>query len=145
MPFVWAAYNKGAFGFPEGLTSAEVREHLLMNLIGAAECHILTAQNWRGANTPVGLVTTASDGYKTWPRLVWFPWSTRRNKVESFLRWVNDIRKTRMLLFHVEQSDRRFMDHMCRYGVMRCIGLEDDYFAPGVEAWAFQSRLVKDG
>ena len=146
LPFLWAAYRKGAFqGFPEGLAPSDFNAELVSRLKGVGEAHILTAPGTRGKHTPTGLVTTTTDGYKTWPRLVWFPWSSSRNKVECFVKWVNEARKTRKVLFEVEPADKRFMDHMARYGIVTCRGLEPDGFAPGFDSWRYSGNLVKDG
>lgn len=141
--WLWVAYVKGGFhSLPRGMAKSELMTALADRYAGASEVYILTAKSKEagrnGSLDPVGLVATLSDGYTVRPKVEWFPMSSNRNKIEATLKWLHEMRKTRMPVFHVTPEDQPFFAHMCRYGVARLIGQVKNHTAPGVDAWEYQ-------
>ena len=104
---------------------------------------ILLAKNKElgGKITPVGLVVidfADKAGYRIIPTPAWFPWSSSRNRLECSVKWLNEARKTLMLMFHVEQKDRAFCLHLKLYGVIREVGFEKCGIGPTTDSYAWQ-------
>lgn len=140
-PFIWAAYIKGTFpDIAKDLTAEGLWEELSGRFEGASEFHVLSAPvaERKGLVDPVGMVITLTKGFKTYPQALWFPWATKRNKLEATVKWFQEARQVRNPIIHVTDKDRPFFEHVRKYGVMRGIGLVMNYFAPGVNAWAYQ-------
>lgn len=141
---LWAAYRRGAQWFPEGLNAAEFRAALTAELRKWSVAYVLTAQGEMGALTPVGMVTCADDGYRNTPAVTWFPWATTRNKIECCLKWLWEVRKSRVVLFHVKHSERKFWDQLARYGSLRFVGIVKNFFGPDANALYYQGSLLTE-
>lgn len=70
--------------------------------------------------------------------IVWFPWASPRNKLEATLTFLNGMRDDLVILEWAPFEQRKSWEHICRYGVMRRIGMVYD-MAPDPLA-LFQSR-----
>lgn len=70
---------------------------------------------------------------------VWFPWSSKRNKMECVAALLNEIRKTLVAVFVSRVKDNDFYMNIAKQGVIRRIGhLHDVYEGePGI---MFQTR-----
>ena len=141
---LWAAYMKGAFeGFPSNLPPADFRSAFKTRFAGTI-VHVLTAPNKESPEVGVVISLPSRDGYLLTPRAVWFAWSTSRNRLECSVKWLNEARKTAMPIFHFPWDGRTefgsdpFAKHLCRYGVLRPVGVEHHYPAPGKTSWAYQ-------
>lgn len=141
---LWAAYMRGAFeDAPKGLNAAQLRDGLAPFLSGAI-VHVMNAPN--PETKEVGIVASlpSQGGYLLSPRVVWFPWSTSRNRLECSVKWLNEARKTAMPVMHLRWDGKTeagadpFAKHLCRYGVLRPIGVEHHYPSPGETSWAYQ-------
>lgn len=95
---------------------------------------------------PVGLMT-AWIGPKT-PRHVrevhvtWFPWSSKRNRLESIVNFVHRMRTQFEVFSAVHKKDAAFFEHVCRRGIGRRMGTWENYFGKGEDAALFQSKDV---
>ena len=69
---------------------------------------------------PVGIATIAYRGVEAWPWVDWFPWSSRRNRIECGVKLLNDLNKQKMVLFHTDEMT--FVNHLARYGLLRPVG-----------------------
>lgn len=55
--------------------------------------------------------------------IVWFPWASGRNKVESAVNFFHNIRSTvPMMDYAYGDTNRRFFEMICSHGVMRRVG-----------------------
>lgn len=111
------------------------------------EVFVLTAQHVKkGAHTPVGIATVTVTGrfddgrMLIEPGVVFFPWATMRNKLETSVNFLNQSRKSRFAIMRLPVTEKRFAEQLCRYGVCRRVGTLHDYFGPGEPATEFQTR-----
>lgn len=70
--------------------------------------------------------------------VLWFPWATPRNKLESIVNFMNIMRKDWLVMEFAVPDEAAFFDHVCRYGVMRRAGTIFDLYT--VPAAVFQTR-----
>ncbi len=55
--------------------------------------------------------------------MVWFPWATPRNKIESAVNFFDQIRKTVPMVDYAHgDTNKRFFETICRHGIMRRVG-----------------------
>ena len=69
---------------------------------------------------PVGLVALQMLLNHVYVRVFWFPWASKRNKLETMLRFILDYRDGLHLIGATQ--DETFMSHLYRRGVARAIG-----------------------
>lgn len=73
--------------------------------------------------------------------MLWFPWASRRNKLESTVNFINEVRKEVALMEYASMEDQRFFEHICKYGIMRRVGTS--YVIGDGPAAVFETRKVK--
>lgn len=132
MRYIFAAYRKGALGvlgedFADGSMEPEVfREAfelaVLDNYDGGWTLFAETKQGF----VPVGLAFAA------WPyrsahwmivnAVCWFPWASRRNIVESTVRFFNEMRGQIPMTGYARQEHRRMYEVCAMHGIMRRVG-----------------------
>lgn len=98
---------------------------------------------------PVGLVLIDYQGVTAYPDIHWFPEASPRNRLESTLYLMLELKKEHMVFFTVPgtkpqpgeepQPDWKFLMHLCKYGVLRPVGTIRDHGGPGDHATLFQS------
>jgi hypothetical protein len=141
---IWWAYSHGwkFLGMPDGLSQDAVIE-TVDKATKFFEFLVLTARTAKGPDRPVGIVYATTNGYHTNPVVVWFDWATPRNKVEAMVAYINTERRQRFLSFHATNPpDKRLAVHMCKYGIMRKVGMVHAWVQadPGRKATLFHSR-----
>ena len=121
--WLWAAYVKGAFPeAPEGLeANGTFLDWLSTRASGFHEIWILTAPVGEKIRA-VGVVAGRFDEYGLRPHVVWFPWSTSRNRLECALKFLHDIGREHFTWFIAKREDVPFYDHLIRYGMIRAVG-----------------------
>lgn len=62
---------------------------------------------------------------------LWFPWASKRNKLEAAVHLFNQMRKRYTCIGFCEPVAIPFFEHICRYGVMRRAGTMFDMFEEG--------------
>jgi hypothetical protein len=129
LKFVWAAYRLGAltslapvFERP-GMKSQEFAEvfvdHLLANFTDAWIAEAETLEGFK----PAGLIIV-------WTRgrvieigdMVWFPWASARNTLESVVKFMDQLRRDFVVLEFARIEDKKFFERVAAHGVMRKIG-----------------------
>lgn len=70
---------------------------------------------------------------------IWFPWASKRNKLEAAVHFLNQMRKTNTVIGFAETSAIDFFEHICRYGVARRAGTMFDMFEEGARG-IYQTR-----
>lgn len=71
--------------------------------------------------------------------IVWFPWSTSRNRVEAALHFFNTIRSDFPMVEYAREKDKRFFEIMARHGVMRRVGTSHNIYS-GEPAAVYETR-----
>lgn len=145
--YAWAAYKGGAFGIllPSNLSADEFRPAFETKIVGRYDAlWTLMAQTRKGF-IPVGMAL----GF--WPHpeiqhfmvidvLVWFPWSTPRNRVESTTNFVSKVRGDIPLMAFVRQSNKEFLEVLARHGIVRRVGTSQVVFN-GEPASVWETRI----
>jgi hypothetical protein len=151
MRYVYAAYRKGALAnLGEEFESADLpavdfktifMDHALRFYDDA---WVMLATSMRGDFEPVGYVAITKTKYPN-PLFVadtvWFPWASQRNRVESMLNWMNEMRKSVSIVKYASSDeDKKFCVHLCKYSVMRRIGTK--FGVAGQKIPEFESRAA---
>jgi hypothetical protein len=131
LKYAWAAYRKGGFkDIPEGLAPVEFNERLLSGVEKVSEVYTLTMPK-DGSRLPLGLVFVNMINDPTphiLPSVVWFPWATTRNKLETFTKWLAETRLQAMVMITAPRSEHSFHLALCRRGILRTIGSIHGFF-----------------
>lgn len=90
---------------------------------------------------PVGLVIIDYQGVTAYPDVHWFPEASPRNRLECMLYLMLELKKEHMVFFTVakDETDWKFLMHLCKYGVLRPVGTIRDHGGEGEHATLFQS------
>jgi hypothetical protein len=141
--YAGAAWKLGAFKglnpvFDREMTPAEFRETFIGIVQSVGAAWTVLADGPKGKR-PIGFVFGIAAGKViTLTRVVPMPWSTMRQRVQGFIAWLNAVRREYIVFEYARHSERRFWEHVCRYGAMRRVGtildMEDEPIA------LFQSR-----
>lgn len=116
----------------------DFRDAFLAGTRGAI-LHVLSAPNPEAREVGILAALPSADRYLLTPRVIWFPWASSRNRLECSLKWLTEARKTTMPVFHVDEALRGFFRHLCRYGVLREVGVEHHVPRPGRTSWRYQA------
>lgn len=137
--YAWASYKSGGFDdvFKPDLDAKQFRDafsELISSRYDAA--WLLSAKTTKRGVFPVGMAL----GF--WPHriarpflvldaLVWFPWASARNRVESTVEFLNKMRREIQMIGFARAKDKRFMETLARHGIGRRIGTSMSIFADG--------------
>lgn len=91
---------------------------------------------------PVGLVFAAWERnrpFMTIDGMIWFPWSSARNKVEAIVNYLNVVRAQMSMVFYVLPEHKRLYEVCAMHGVVRRVGTS--YVAiPGKSCAVFETK-----
>jgi hypothetical protein len=130
--FAWAAYKKGAFSSLLKTDLPADEFDVGFQAIVTTRYHgawTLFADTRRG-NMPVGMVLAfyphadpALAPFMIVADIVWFPWASARNRIETAVYFFCTLRSsTPMLVCGRNDLDKRFFETICAHGVMRRTG-----------------------
>jgi hypothetical protein len=149
--WIYAAYRKGAFPeWPDGLSPKEFSARFLEICGGDDDFWILHAPDSRPQEhthslIPVGLAVGQYDEHRLFPIVRWFPWASARNRLETSVGFINELRRQFLLLFYIRVAEERFYEHLMRYGIIRRVGKIPNYFdfteSESDAAMVYHSRL----
>ena len=132
--YAWAGYKKGALKdmagplADESLTAEQFNEtfqELVVTRYHSA--WTLFAETGRGF-LPVGMVFAFLSHAELSPfmivgDMVWFPWASPRNKIESAVNFFEIIRHSiPMMEYAQNDTNKRFFEMLCQHSVMRRVG-----------------------
>lgn len=147
MKYLYAAWRKGAK--PLDAIEAENNPEAFMEAFtahAAARYHVaytLIATPPGRDTMPVGIVFGIKPFYQQpviWiGDFIWFPWASSRNKLETAVHFLNQMRKEWTIIGFAEPGVIPFFEHICRYGVSRRAGTLFDLFEEGPRG-VFQTR-----
>lgn len=155
MGHVYAAYRRGGLVLEETQPDLHPEAFGLMfgqwlhQLIASGSQAIIISAKVGTEVMPVGLVVIDYNGRTAYPDIHWFPEASPRNRLESALYLMLQLKKEHMVFFTVPgtkpqpdeqpQLDWKFLMHLCKYGVLRPVGTIRDHDGPGEHATLFQS------
>jgi hypothetical protein len=143
---VWAAYRKGVEfpGILLDLAAAGFKatfEEMVLTNYDAAWTMFAQA---KGKMQPVGLAL----GFWSHPkartmvldRLVWFPWASTRNRIESAVNFFVKVRHEIPMIGFARPEDEAFFVALLRHGMLRRVGTSLTVFEDE-QAMVYETRL----
>jgi hypothetical protein len=129
----------GSFGEVEDITQDEFRRRTGDYLNLTDTTYTLIGQTNKG-KIPVGMFSGKFNG----PMLfigsaIWFKWASSRNKIETAVHALNELRKEYIVLLHSNMKDKEFYVNIAKHGVIRRVGTVYDVYDDGPAA-LFQTR-----
>jgi hypothetical protein len=154
--FVWAAYKKGALKDMAGpfenesMTADEFKatfvETVQQRYSGAWTMFAETRKGFM----PVGVIFAfyshrdpALSPFMIVGDLVWFPWASKRNRVESAVNFFDRIRKTIPMVDYAHgEANKRFFEMVSKHAVMRRVGTTYNVHKGGEPVAIFETRAA---
>ena len=141
MKYLYAAYKLGSFGEIENIGQAEF-DARVSDYLGLTDLtYVLIAQTANG-KIPVGMFSGNFNGPIFYiGSALWFKWATDRNKLESAVYALNEMRKDYVVVMHNHRKDQKFYETIAKHGVIRQVGrLFDVYEDCPAQAWQTRKR-----
>jgi hypothetical protein len=147
--YVWAAHRMGAFDQMFGDDfDQETFKAMLKSYFALGKWFTLRAEN---SHYPVarGMIPVGLMGCELPERLgrpllqphaFWFPWASHRNKVETVLRFLYDLRESTSILIFARPDTDAFFKIMKKYQVLRRIGKAHNHFDKGEHATVWEAK-----
>lgn len=146
--YVWAAYKKGALenlGFDgDEMSAAEFKDAFAKKVLEDYDAAWTQFGTTSKGYIPVGLIFgfwphATKSPYMIVADMVWFPWATRRNVVESVVNFFNDMRKDIPMVEYARPEDKKLYETVCKHGIMRRVGTSHVVY-PEIPATVFETR-----
>ena len=100
--------------------------------------HLAVADLPRG-ETPVGLFLTIPHSGWLEPHVFWFPWASKRIRLESAAVYLSAAVKESPVLVFARPDSRAFFDRLESFGIVRYVGRIDGIY-DGM-GWLYQARV----
>lgn len=152
--FAWAAYRLGALSsmgerFTAGMTPEAFYEAFVDEVrANYAGAWTLSAETRRGF-MPVCIVLAffSHPNPKLAPfmiigDMIWMPWASVRNKVESAVGFFNAIRKEIPMVEYANEDAKPFFEMIAKHGVMRRVGTSRVVY-PGQNTAVFETLALE--
>lgn len=152
LPYCYAAYRKGLMStlgheFIDGDMDSDEFDEAFQQLV-AVEMGMgwtLLANTRRGF-LPAGVVIAfpahfneAVAPFAIIYDMIWFPWATPRNVLESAVKFFHEVRTEVPLMDYARPQDEKFMDALCQHGVMRRVGTSYNVYRGGQPAAVYET------
>ena len=132
--WLFAAYRKGSFDLPKGLDAKQFSVEAAKILSEMDEAYLLMSDK------PVGIVLSDVRNHLMEPHVIWFKWATPRNIYESSIHFINEIRKSYVMLFFTRKdADRSFWEATLKHGILKRVGKIEGYYENG-DSMLYQSK-----
>lgn len=146
--FLYAAYKRQAKlnWIPDDLPPAEFRDAVFTRIAEhrAMGGDILTMIGHTSlGEIPLGIMevnVTVADHIRPQavPHALWFPEASPRNKIESTVRFLDQLRQSFAVMIVAAEANWMFFNRVCQYGVLRPVGKLRNYHADGSDAMFYQ-------
>ena len=142
--WLWAAYKMGAFpDLLQDISETDFAWEIGPVLETYDFATIAKAKKpGRDGLTPVGIFLVSLVGAHAEPHVIWFPWATPRNKLELVIKFLIALNKDYTTIVNSKEENKRFFEHLCKYGILRRIGIAYKFFEDGQKAHLFQTRTL---
>lgn len=145
--YFWAAYKKGSLAsMGEKFAAGEMKVEEF-NLAFASELEENYHRFWtllgetRKGFVPVGVVLAfwshpdpGLAPYMVLNMMLWMPWASSRNKIESATHFLNAMRSQIPMIGFGRAADQKFFDVLLKHGIMRRVGTSFNVFPDGPAA-----------
>lgn len=124
--YAFAAYKVGALKdlFPGGLEPAAFKDAFEAYVLSNAEAAWVVITRTKNGFIPCGLAFggwAPQQAYMVIIGIVWFPWASKRNKLEGTVGFFRAIRDMNWMGFALGEH-KRIYEVCCMHGIMRRIG-----------------------
>lgn len=154
--FAWAAYKKGALAPMAGpfvnpdMTAEEFNVAFQATVTTRYHGAWTLSADTRRGNMPIGIVLAfyshpdpALSPFMIVADIVWFPWSSPRNRVEAAVYFFSVIRSSIPMVGYANGDvNKRFCEMICQHGVTRRVGTTFNVIK-GEPVAVFETRLSK--
>ncbi len=91
---------------------------------------------------PVGLIAGIRMGHRLEPHVLWFGWATKRNRLETILRFIQDMRAENLLIIYATPENETLFHHIGKYGVFQRENgtVIENYYGMGVNGRVWWSK-----
>lgn len=139
LKYFYAAYRQNVFPLVSGLSPAEFSDQIRNFLTSFPAEWVFDAPTKNGIiPVGVGLAANVLDEIIIIGKIIWFPWASLRNKLESALNLIEASRQENTLLDFADESDQPFYVRLCKYGSVRRVGTL--YMLDGTKIAQYQSK-----
>ena len=73
--------------------------------------------------------------------MLWFPWASPRNKIESAVYFFNRIRHEIQMVEYANEDAKPFFEMIAKHGVVRRVGTSYNVY-PGTATAVFETRAA---
>lgn len=141
LKYLWAAYRMGSFGEVEDISQDEFRNNIA-NYIDLTDVTFTLLAETKDGKIPVGIFSGNFNGPIFFiGSALWFKWASDRNKLESAVHALNELRKDYVVVMHNHMDDKKFYEVIAKHGVTRQVGrLFDVYEDCPAQEWQTRRR-----
>ena len=152
MRYIWAAYKGGSLAsmggvFSEsGMNAEEFRAAFEVEITTRYHAAWTMFAETKKGFVPVGFVLgfyshpdPAFSPFMIVGDMVWFPWASARNKVESAVNFFNRIRSETPMMEYARGDAKAFFEMIAKHGIMRRVGTSFNVY-PGEPTSVFETR-----
>jgi len=131
----------GSFGEAKDISQEEFNAWLSGYLNETDRTYILVSETMKG-KIPVGMFSGRFNGPLFFiGSAMWFKWATDRNKLETVVNALNELRKDYVVIMHNHMDDKKFYEIIAKHGVTRQVGrLFDVYDDCPAQEWQTRKR-----
>lgn len=72
--------------------------------------------------------------------MLWMPWATKRNKIESAVHFFNRVRNEIPMVEYAREPHRKFFETIAKHGIMQRVGTMFNVY-PGEKCAVFETRM----
>ena len=91
---------------------------------------------------PIGMILVLGAPMHVEPHADFFPWATPREKLETIVNFLNEIRRQVSTFIFSSEKDTPFFNHICKYGILRR-GCKVHHYFGDKDAMLFYTRRIK--
>lgn len=122
----------------QDMTKEEFQEQAFRTIASAGVAYLLEGPSPKGP-VPVGIALGQLVRHRIEPSFHWFSWARPRQKIECAVHFINEVRRSQLVVVPAPRADWPFWERICRHGIMKRIGKSEDFIGWGEDGMIFQS------